>query len=198
MKGLTVQREDAIHLLNSAGLFTKAGVDNDHLAERLTAMPGHFDEEESDLDAKASKLFEEVKDAVEAGIDITVEGSPLKAPKQKVSKMATNGKHHKNGDDEGETPKATRKGKFGRDKGTEEVDEFGFSLGTIPAKVNACISKVGKTMREIKEEAGLTGTAYEHLNKMCKEGHFTKEDGKYKRSEGAPPKKAKAKKKVKA
>lgn len=52
--------------------------------------------------------------------------------------------------------------------GKATVDRFGTRLGTKFAAANATLTKKPKTMREIIDEAGLTETCYNHLNRLVR------------------------------
>ncbi|MFB0556091.1 MAG: hypothetical protein ACETWQ_22540 [Phycisphaerae bacterium] len=63
-------------------------------------------------------------------------------------------------------------------KSEVKKDKFGSRIGSTNAKVNAILSKKAKKMGQIREEAKITSTCYEHLNKLIEQGVVVKsEDG---------------------
>ncbi len=58
---------------------------------------------------------------------------------------------------------------------TGEVDAWGSRVGSDQAAANAVITKEPQTMKEIVQKAGLPGTVYGHMNKMCAKGFVVKD-----------------------
>jgi hypothetical protein len=66
-------------------------------------------------------------------------------------------------------------------KSKAKTDRFCSRLGSMGAKINACLSKKGKTMKELVEEAEIDDTMYSHMKKLIEAGYAKKtDDGKYK------------------
>jgi hypothetical protein len=61
----------------------------------------------------------------------------------------------------------------------KEFDAFGSGATTKAAKINACLTTLPKKMKELMNEAGLTETLYNHLNKLVAMGKVVRTDEGY-------------------
>jgi chromatin remodeling complex protein RSC6 len=59
-------------------------------------------------------------------------------------------------------------------KSTVKVDKFGSREGSNNARINAVLSRKQKKMSELVQEAGISGTCYDHLKKLIADGKVVK------------------------
>jgi hypothetical protein len=71
--------------------------------------------------------------------------------------------------------------KIAKVKEQAKVDKFGSRPGSKSAKINACLSKQPKTMKQLLKETGLESTFYNHVNVLIAKHYVVKtKDGAYK------------------
>lgn len=114
------------------------------------------------------QLQESVIKALEEGIEITIEGE---------EKVATEKSEKKGKKDKASATEKTKPTK--PKKSSAEKDKFGSLVGSLANKANSVLSSKPKSMAQIKEEAGLASSMYNHLNGLAKEGKIIKSDEGY-------------------
>lgn len=120
-----------------------------------------------------------VVESNEVTVEITAKPAAKKRSRGAKAKSDTNGAATA----AREKPRRGRKEKpEGKKKAVKKdmpLDKFGFPEGSFAARVNAVLTRKFKKMKQIVEEAGLTNTAYDHLNKLVKKGIVERSDEGY-------------------
>jgi len=153
---------------------------DDALDELLDEIISTDDVEVTRNKKKAKK---EVEAEAEAEPEVEKEEKPEEKAKKKKDKSSTKEQPKKRV--KNKTGKTDSKKSGKKPKAKEEVgcDKFGSKLDSDNAKVNATLSKKGKTVRQLTEKAGveLKSKYYAHLDRLIEAGHATRDsDGTYK------------------
>lgn len=197
---VTVTREQAVNLFVSLGLKTASKRSDKELLNKLQKINTLVDETTDTGDDALNDLLDDILQAETIKMEFkedkeVTEGKPAvkgKKKKVKVSSLATSPTEEATKAYEKKTkkkakaqPKAKAKtaGKKkkaakakaeGKNKTTKksstEVDKYGARLGTIKARIYACMSKKPKTMKELMAEAGIDTIQHGYINELIKKG----------------------------
>jgi len=197
MATLTIKRKTAVKIFEALGFKTATKWN----AKRMAAKLGNLEDLTDGVDIEDPKMASMIKKIVKAdkviiGESTKTEEAPVEEKKTSKKKSAKKSKKKaKKADKEVETPKKKKKEKKSAKKSDKKksakktdkktsakdkkgMDSFGSRIGTNNAVINKCISKKPKNMKEIVEQAGLSGSFYNHLNKLAEKGLIKKNDDK--------------------
>lgn len=108
-----------------------------------------------------------------------VEDAAKRETKRKSEKKAEMAKKEKASAKKDVKDKETAKKQEKRIAEKADIDKFGSRKGSNCAKINAVLSKKPKPMKQLVKEAKVSGTYYELLKSLVKEGHVKKSDKGY-------------------
>ena len=189
----SVSKNRAIKIFEALGFRTAGKWDAIRLQKKLANLSVLADG--ADLDRKNRKVVNEILRVQKKGkkvavIDVEnaaadkrlereVKAAQKSAAAKTKEKKARRAKKEKSAAKKKSKKKAAAKKTAKRVAEKVDLDKFGSRKGSAASKINAALSKKPKKMSQLVKEARVSGTYYEHLNKLIEDRVVKKSDKGY-------------------